>query len=249
MTLWWMRWRIGVVICMLMRQGIAMIEVLNPIYFASPYEVIIEALRMSQQKTIYRDIGFTFYRFLISVLLTVGIGVPLWVLIGYFSRWYEYIESILDFLRSIPPILFYPLLLMALWAWDSARITTAIIWSTVLLILIIAKGVSQQPRLRRNYHMMQSKSVVAVMKDVIRFEALPYVLLWMRTVTSLCLIIIIVTEMLVGDSYGLWTRAQNVQITSNIPDLFVTIIIIWLIWVLCNKGLLLLEQKVIFWKV
>jgi NitT/TauT family transport system permease protein len=58
----------------------------------------------------------------------------------------------------------------------------------------------------------------------------------------------VVTEMLVGAQYGLGTRVQNVQITGNIPDLFVTIIVIGLIGVIFNKSFIWLDKRLVFWK-
>jgi NitT/TauT family transport system permease protein len=61
------------------------------------------------------------------------------------------------------------------------------------------------------------------------------------------LIIVVVTEMLVGVKYGLGVRVQNVQITANVSDLFATIII-GLIGVLLNKIFIFFDRKFILWK-
>lgn len=55
--------------------------------------------------------------------------------------------------------------------------------------------------------------------------------------------------MLVGVRSGLGARVQQVQITSNIPDLFTTIIIIGIIGILLNKLLIFFDKKLIYWKV
>ena len=60
---------------------------------------------------------------------------------------------------------------------------------------------------------------------------------------------IVVTEMLVGGRHGLGARVQQVQITSNIPDLFVTIIVIGIIGIILNKLLIYLDKKFVSWKI
>jgi len=70
-----------------------------------------------------------------------------------------------------------------------------------------------------------------------------------RAASSLALIVIVVTEMLMGGQNGLGARVQQVQITSNIPDLFCTIIIIGFVGVILNKMFNWLEKRLVFWKV
>ena len=60
---------------------------------------------------------------------------------------------------------------------------------------------------------------------------------------------IVVTEMLVGGKNGLGARVQQVQITSNIPDLFVTIILIGILGIFLNKLLMYSDKKFVSWKI
>lgn len=229
-------------------QIIAWIGLFNPIYFASPYEVFIEMIKMFSTSSIYSDIFSTLNRVIISIIVSAIIGIPVGIALGYFSNIYKYFGEITDFLRSIPPIVIYPLLLIVLGPGDTSRIGVAIFGSIIVLILIISKGLFQQSSLRKQYFASLGASRKQIIKHVVWYEALPHIMLALRTAISLSIIIIIVTEMLVGSKFGLGTRVQNVQITSNIPDLFATIIIIGLIGVLFNKLLIWLDKKYVFWK-
>jgi NitT/TauT family transport system permease protein len=204
---------------------------------------------MAQSGSIFLDLGGTLYRLGISLLITAGIGIPAGIALGYFSHSYEYVGNIIDFLRSIPPIALYPLLLIAVGIGDESRIGVAVFGSLVVLLLIISRGLYQQSPLRRQYFAALGANTWEVLRDVVWYEALPYIMVALRTATSLAIIVVVVTEMLVGAHYGLGTRVQNVQITSNIPDLFVTLLIIGCIGVLLNTLLTVLERKLITWKV
>ena len=173
-----------------------------------------------------------------------GLGICL----GYFKNSYKLFGKIVDFFRSIPPIIFYPLFLIALGTGDNSRIAVAFIGGLVVVILIIAKGLFQQSDLRKNYVRSLGASQWQILRDVVWYESLPHIFTALRTASSLIVIIVIVTEMLVGAQYGLGTRVQSVQITSNIPDLFATIIIIGILGVLLNSIFILLENKKISWK-
>ncbi|GBD96612.1 MAG TPA: ABC transporter permease subunit [Nitrospirae bacterium] len=239
---------IGIFSAVTIWQIIAWLKIFNPIYFASPYEVIAESIKMIQGGAVFIDLTLTIYRIAVSVIISSLIGIPLGIAFGYFARIYKYVGEIVDFLRSIPPIVIYPLLLIVLGPGDSSRIGVALFGSIVVLVLIISNGLFQQAPLRRQYFASLGANKVQLVNHIVWYEALPHVMVALRTAVSLSIIIIVVTEMLVGAQYGLGTRVQNVQITSNIPDLFVTIIIIGLIGVLFNKTLICLDKKLVFWK-
>lgn len=238
----------SVLIVVFLWQIIAWLNILNPIYFASPVEVINEAFLMFKSGGIFSDIFFTLKRIVIALIASIIIGVPLGICLGYFKNSYKLFGKIIDFFRSIPPIIFYPLFLIALGTGDTSRVAVAFIGGLIVVILIIAKGLFQQSDLRKNYVRSLGASQWQILRDVVWYEALPHIFTALRTASSLIIIIVIVTEMLVGAQYGLGTRVQSVQITSNIPDLFATIIIIGILGVLLNSIFILLENKKISWK-
>lgn len=198
--------------------------------------------------SIFNDIYFTLYRLFFSIFIATIFGIPVGLLLGYFSNTYHYFEEIVDFLRSIPPIVIFPLLLIVLGPGDNSRIGVAVFGAIVVLILIISKGLFQQSPLRKQFFKSMGANQSQLLKHIVWYEALPHIIVALRTAVSLSLIIIVVTEMLVGAKYGLGVRVQNVQITANIPDLFTTIIIIGLIGVLLNKILIWIDRKFVFWK-
>ena len=239
---------LGIIGLVIVWQLAAWSNLFNLIYFASPIEVFREGVIMFQDGHIFNDIYFTLYRLLSSVIIASIFGVPIGLLLGYFSQTYHYFGEVLDFLRSVPPIVIYPLLLIVLGPGDISRIGVAIFGAIVVLILIISKGLFQQSPLRKKFFKAMGANQLQILKHVVWYEALPHIIIALRTAVSLSLIIVVVTEMLVGAKYGLGVRVQNVQITANIPDLFATIIIIGFIGVLLNKILISIDKKFVFWK-
>jgi ABC-type nitrate/sulfonate/bicarbonate transport system permease component len=239
---------IGIVISVTIWQLAVWLNLFNPIYFASPIEVIGEAIEMIRVGSIFSDIYFTLYRLFFAIFIATIFGLPIGLLLGYFSSSYRYFEEIVDFLRSIPPIVIFPLLLIIFGPGDSSRIGVAAFGAIVVLILVISKGLFQQSPLRKQFFKAMGAKKSQILKYIVWYEALPHIIVALRTALSLSLIIIVVTEMLVGAKYGLGVRVQNVQITANIPDLFTTIIIIGLIGVFLNKILIFADRKFIFWK-
>lgn len=86
-----------------------------------------------------------------------------------------------------------------------------------------------------------------VFRHVVLYEALPAVFLGIRTAISLGIIIVTVTEMLVGATHGLGSRATNAQITYETPQLFAVIFDVGLIGVLLNKLMRMFEDWFVAW--
>jgi NitT/TauT family transport system permease protein len=239
---------IGISTVLALWQLAASMDVFSTVYFASPLETALEGVKMMSRGEIYNDIFYTLGRILVSLGISIAIGIPLGIALGYYAQLYQLFNQSLDFFRSVPPIVFYPLLLISLGPGESSRIATAILASSVMIVLIVSTGLIQQERLRTDYFKALGTKKVHLFKDIVWHEALPGIMTSLRAAASWTVIIIIVTEMLVGPRSGLGARVQSVQTFSNIPDLFFTIIIIGLIGVGLNYLFEWLNRKVVFWK-
>lgn len=239
---------IGVVVVVTLWQFAAAAHVFNAIYFASPLETVMEGVKMLSRGEIYKDLVFTLGRVLASLGLSALVGVPLGIALGYNTRLYQRFIQPIDFFRSVPPVVFYPLLLISVGSGESSRIATAALGSSVMVVLIVSKGLIQQERIRSDYFSALGTRKLQLFKDIVWHEALPGVMTALRAAASWSVIIIIVTEMLVSPKFGLGSRVQSVQIFANIPDLFFTIIIIGLIGVGLNYVIERLDSKIVFWK-
>ena len=239
---------IGVLLVLGLWQLAASMEVFSAVYFASPLETVREGVQMLGRGEIYNDLFFTLGRILASLGVSIAIGIPLGIALGYYAPLYQLLNQSLDFFRSVPPIVFYPLLLISLGPGESSRIATATLASSVMIVLIVSTGLIQQERLRTDYFTALGTKRAQLLKDIVWHEALPGIMTALRAAASWTVIIIIVTEMLVGPKFGLGSRVQSVQTFNNIPDLFFTIIIIGLIGVGLNYLFERLNRKVVFWK-
>ncbi len=228
--------------------SVDLLDITNPIYFSSPTETAKEAMSMIQSFSFWLDIWATVQRVLLSFFFSGLIGIPLGILLGSSTKTYTSASGALDFLRSIPPVIIYPLLFIAMGTGDNSRIFTAVFGGVTVAIMLIAKGLSLENQTIRQFYIAKKVTRTDIFCHIIWYQALPHIMVAMRTVVSLSLIVIVVTEMLIGDVHGLGTRIQNVQITSNIPDLFVSIIFVGIIGILLNQGIVILERHLVFWK-
>jgi len=238
---------LGLTIIVAIWQLVDLLQLFNPIYFASPLEVLAESFDILSTSTIYSDISHTVLRVLTALVISLLVGVPVGLLLGYYSKIHALFGGFLDFMRSIPPVVFFPLFYIALGPNDSSRIMTAALGASVLGILVVSKYTMQLDKTRLHYFRSLNFSQFMLFKNIIWYESLPAVIVAAKAISSWVVVIIIVTEMLVGPKHGLGARVQSVQITNNIPDLFFTIILIGAVGLIINILITMTEKRLIFW--
>ncbi|SPF45258.1 putative ABC transporter permease protein BAB2_1148 [Candidatus Desulfosporosinus infrequens] len=227
---------------------VASLHLVNPMFLPTPFETLKEGARLIAEKKIFIDLIYSFRRIFYGVSLALIMGIPVGLGLGYYEKVYRYLECILDFFRSIPPILTFPLAMLIFGTGEESRIAVIFFGCVSIVILNSAVGVGNSPKLRVNAAKIMGAKWYQIFSRVVIFDALPQIFVGIRVSLSMGVIIGIVTEMLVGDKYGLGSRVVNAQIAYDTPGLFFTIIIVGLIGLTINKLLISLENRVIHWK-
>ena len=79
------------------------------------------------------------------------------------------------------------------------------------------------------------------------WESLPQIFVGMRTGLSLCLVIIIVTEMFIGTYAGLGRRIIDFQYVYDIKGMYAVILLTGILGYGINTIFLAVEKRVIHW--
>lgn len=132
--------------------------------------------------------------FAISFLLAAVAGVVLGMVIGLNKRAHAYLHGSLEFLRFVPPPAIIPLVLLISGFTDRSEILIAAFASLWPVLLNTADGVAViDPQLREAGQSMCLSRTQMLVKLVMP-AALPMIAVGLRLALSLCLIIIITTE-------------------------------------------------------
>lgn len=221
---------------------------INPMFLPTPLETVTEGARLVLERKILLDLIGSMYRIFFGVVLACAVGIPVGILIGYFGRFYGYVESALDFFRSIPPILVFPLSLLFFGTGDESRIAVIFMGCVLTIILNSSMGVVNGRELRIRAAKIMGATWYQILFRVVLFDALPQICVGIRVALSMGVIIGIVTEMLVGTKHGLGSRVVYAQTSYATPEMYFTIILVGLIGFAMNDLLILLERKTIHWK-
>lgn len=229
-------------------QIISSLGLISPLFLASPHEVLLSFRSSILDNTLLTDAGYTLYRVMVSFIIAALIGVPLGLIMGYSNKVYALFEFTVEFFRSIPTTALFPLFLLAFGVGDEAKIAAAAWGATLVILLNSMYGVHLGKKLRLRVAKTMKIKGLLLFEKVIFPEALPHIFSGFRLAISLCVVIVIVTEMFIGTNAGLGKKIIDAQMVYQTPDMYVGIITAGLIGYILSKLMILLEQGVVHWR-
>ena len=85
---------------------------INPLFLSSPTKILSTAYKLFSSSRIYEDIKLSSEEFLLGYGLSIVIGIPLGILIGWYKRLNYLLEPFLSALYATPRIALLPLVIM-----------------------------------------------------------------------------------------------------------------------------------------
>lgn len=191
------------------------------------------------------DLGATALRVVAGVALGLVAGLPLGAWAGSSRRG---VEPGLDFLRAIPPLLVFPLLLLALGYGEGARIAL-VAWASALVISMhLASGLRARSAARLRALRAMGASRWQTLRWLHAYEALPACATALRHGIATGLVVAVVSEMVVGAPHGLGARALAAQIAYEAPQLYAVILLTGACGYASGRALLALEARAARWR-
>lgn len=215
---------------------------------ATPSDTLEALLGGLGDGSLVADLGATALRLGLGLALGLLLGTPLGLLIGTRARRHDALEPAMDFLRAIPPLLVFPVLLLALGYGDSARVGAIGYASSLVFALHLSSALRRVPRGRVDALRAMGASRTQVLRHVHLYEVIPGALTGVRHAVSTGLVVAVVTEMVVGAPEGLGTRAVSSQITYDTPGLYAVILVTGAFGFALGSLLLAVERRLVFWE-
>jgi len=219
----------------------------NRMWFANIYEVAAALKDIFLTKMI--NVISSFILILKATIVVILLGVFFGILIGYFDNVYKSLKWPIDFWRSIPPIIIIGILINldsreeAYW-----RIWLVIFGTLPIMIMQIADAIYNSSKKRMLIFQSLNTSIIFKIKNIIIYEILPSLFSTTRTIVSLGIVIIIVSEMLFASEFGIGVQVQEFQSASEIQYVYAYAIIVGIIGLLLNEIIRFFEKKIISWE-
>lgn len=228
---------------------LAQLGVVGPTLLAKPTEVVHVLAgsfsgRVPREQNVFVQVGATMTRVLLGWSLSLLAGIALGGLLGLAANVYQGVEPVLEFVRSIPPIMVFPLFLVAFNFGESAYVATIAFGCIPLIALTVTRGFqrmsSERSEILRVFHASMRVRVFAAFMEV-----LPSCVLAGRLAFSISIIVAVVSEMVFTPRSGiaLGSLAKEAEIAFQTPLFFAAVLVIGLFGYLGNYGMRKVEER------
>jgi ABC-type nitrate/sulfonate/bicarbonate transport system permease component len=207
---------------------IASVYLLNSILFPAPGSVVVKAIELAQDGTLWENASISLQRIALGFFFGSAIGIPLGLAIGSFGLVRRILEPYTEFLRFIPATALITVAVIWFGIGEGSKIFL-IIYTTVFIVIInTAAGVSAvAPNKIR-----AARSLGANRAQVFGYVALPatvpYILTGMRLAMGNSFVTIIAAE-LVAANAGLGKMIWDARLYMLVDQIFVALLVLGLL--------------------
>jgi ABC-type nitrate/sulfonate/bicarbonate transport system permease component len=242
--------RLGRVLTALFSVGLGLLvwEVLSwrfdPLFLPSP-ELTFQAVgELWDDGTLIQSIGASLARIMAGWSLGLIIGIPVGIVMGYFSIVRRLLDPYVEFFRFIPPIAFVTLAVIWLGPGEASKIAL-ILYTTIFIVTInTIAGVLSVSELRLRAAATLGAGELQTLFTVIFPSTVPYMVTGARLAMGNSFLTIVSAEIVaaqVGLGSMIWT-ARNYGKTEWV---FVGIITLGLLGYVCDRIVRLVVQRVL----
>ena len=221
--------------------------VINPLFLPPPHAVAAKLIQMLGTLHVWLDIAASTARIIVGFVASVIVGVPVGLLMGYSSRVHLALELLVDFFRSLPALAMFPLLMFFFGIGDAAKIGTAVFACALTICVNTIYGVTGSRKTRQIVALLMEANKREIFSRVVFMDALPQVFVGMRTSLSLAIVVIIVTEMFIGTTWGIGHRIFESQLTYRVPEMYASIVLTGILGYCLNRGFVAFEGRAVHW--
>jgi ABC-type nitrate/sulfonate/bicarbonate transport system permease component len=223
--------------------------VVDPVILPSPRSVLVACIKLGLHDSLLHDAAITLRRLGVALLLSIVIGLPVGLVLGYYSRLYRNVEGVFHALRSVPATALFPLLLIIIGVGEQSIVFVATYPGLLIILINAATGVIQADQRRVRQAEILGMSGGQIVSRVLFYESLPMVLSALRTVVSYALVLVIAIEMFIGvGENGLGRRIFDLQSSYRVPEAYAVILITALIGIVLNVFVSLIEGYLLRWQ-
>jgi ABC-type nitrate/sulfonate/bicarbonate transport system permease component len=227
-------------------EAICYFHLVSPAVVAAPSEIVkvLPAFLpwSGNGPDLLSTLAYSVMAFVVSIPIGVGIGA-----LVYYSALDE-AQYVLDFMRSIPATALVPLFLLIIGLSDRTKLTVGAFSSCLVIGLATTRGLYGLNRIRQDIIRLVGLSRSRRVFLVDLPESAESIFIGLRAGISLSLILVVVTEMMVGGHRGLGRVISDMRFTDDKPRMYAAILVTGLVGYLLNSLLAKIETRLVHWR-
>jgi NitT/TauT family transport system permease protein len=217
-------------------------------FFPPPSTVLETLARLSVTPEFIRDAVATILAWLIGIGLSIAIAVPAGLVLGSVRLLRVAASAIIEFLRPIPAIAWWPLVFVLLEGEPQTKIALAVyasVWPILFNIVYALGEVDQQyVDTARSFGLNRLDIVLRVKLP----DILPFAITGLRIAATFSLLVIVSVELVFGGVAGLGTYVISHGEESGRMDIVLAgAVLVGLLGYLSNGTLAAMQKRVVAW--
>jgi len=215
--------------------------------FISPISSILSSLfSILQTKEFYSLLGDTFFVLFSAFILSSITGIAIGSIIGLHKQLKNYLFPTIDALRSIPPIVLIPLFILFLGIDNQMKIAFVLfggIWPIIINTFFAIRDIDPiYLKVAKNLQLTRSDTLLKIIYPL----ASPAIFTGIKISLSLCLILTIICEMVIGNK-GLGFLINYSKRIGDYDAMFAAILVIAIIGWLINLIFRFADKRLLSW--
>jgi taurine transport system permease protein len=197
--------------------------------------------------SLWMHLWASFRRLFLAMFFAIVIAIPLGLLSGYNGKVRAIVDSVVEFIRPLPPLAYYTLLILWFGIDDTSKVI--LLYLAAFAPIYIA-CVSAVTNINEDY-ILSARSLGATPRDVFFKIVLPAtapgIFTGIRTAMGVSYTTLVSSEMVAATS-GIGWMVLDASNFLKSDVIIVGILIMGFTGILINWGLLALEDKIVYWK-
>ncbi|MBI5853028.1 MAG: ABC transporter permease subunit [Planctomycetes bacterium] len=208
-----------------------------------PGAVLARLLSLVTDWNLGLDLLVTLRSAVTGLLVGFGMGFILGLCSGVLHWLDRMLSPSLHFLRSIPSVAYYPLIILYLGFGETGRVVLVAVPVFLLTFVSCVTAVLSVNRHRRAYLSGLGASRWQIFRLLLVWEAMPAAVNALRLAVSLSLVLVVFGEMTIGGSSGIGARLRDAREVYALEDVFAIILVLGVIGWLANRAISTLEER------
>jgi NitT/TauT family transport system permease protein len=213
----------------------------------NPPEVVVKAVALASNGTLFIDIGASLGRVLVGFVLGTMLAIPVGFLMGWYSVARGLIEPWVQFFRMVPPLAIIPLAIVLLGVGEVPKIFVIFLAAFLACIVATFQGVIGVDRTLINAARVLGANDGTIFLRVVVPASSPFIFVGMRVGLGSSWATLVASE-LIAAQQGLGFRMQQAQLFFDLPTIFVALILIGILGLIMDRALMLAERKATSWQ-
>jgi ABC-type nitrate/sulfonate/bicarbonate transport system permease component len=189
--------------------------------------------------TILPSLGRMATGFVLAAVAGIGLGIA----VGRSRRTYALCDPVLQFARAVPPPALVPVFVVV-FDFGTPMQLASIVFSAVWPVLInTAEGARDTEPLRLDVAAVLRLTTAERLWFLLLPSALPRIFTGLRLSLSLCLILMVFSELLPGTANGIGFTLTDAQSRSDLLTVWAVLVLLGALGYLLNTGLLAAERR------